>query len=300
MKKNIIFNGEVSPFEGELIINSKPVVVTSEGIVINGKLIPIHGDIEVKGEKLSLSGNQLTGKKMSINETIFVGKTKFVVQTADPDHLELFFTDVVTINNQGVEDPGGNEAGHIVEGAGKACLLMTKHFFEEAIKMGIPTHLVDVQEEFLQMTVKKAKNIGKNGLEFVFRFNAAGSALTKYPSKRMWDNMTEEGNAFIEITEKNDAAGDPLITGEEIISKGWLSEEQLSTLKEWTIMLAKNTYDFFRSKKEGAKTPYYEIDGKWEFGFDKDGNLMLIDEYGPGSTRVIKVLNKNEIGAMFL
>ena len=61
-------------------------------------------------------------------ELIYTGKTKNVYALEDGNYL-LKFKDDVTGEN-GVFDPGANTVGLTLEGAGRAGLSLTKHFFE--------------------------------------------------------------------------------------------------------------------------------------------------------------------------
>jgi len=64
----------------------------------------------------------------------------------------------------GVFDPGANQVGLTIEGAGKAGLRLSKYFFELLNEKGIPTHYIDANIDEATMTVKPASHFG-NGVE---------------------------------------------------------------------------------------------------------------------------------------
>ena len=69
---------------------------------------------------------------------IYEGKTKDVYELEDGNYL-LKFKDDVT-GEDGVFDPGANQVGMTMEGAGRAALKLTSLFFERLKEKNIPTH----------------------------------------------------------------------------------------------------------------------------------------------------------------
>jgi len=76
---------------------------------------------------------------------VYTGKTKDVFDLKDGKYL-LQFKDDCT-GEDGVFDPGANQVGLSIEGAGRAGLCLSKMFFELIEKQGIPTHYVDADIE---------------------------------------------------------------------------------------------------------------------------------------------------------
>ena len=105
-------------------------------------------------------------------ELLAKGKTKDVYELPN-GNLLLQFKDTVT-GKDGVFDPGANQVGLTVDGAGHAGLRLTRFFFEAIKKHKIPTHFVDSNEEENTMEVKKAEMFG-NGIEVICRYKAVGS-----------------------------------------------------------------------------------------------------------------------------
>lgn len=210
-------------------------------------------------------------------EKIYAGKTKDVYATENPEQVLLKFKDDVT-GTDGVFDPGANTVGLTIEGAGKAGLKMTTHFFRLLNEKGVATHFVDADIEAASMTVKKATVFGK-GLEVICRFKAVGSFYRRYGA------YCEEGQDlghFVEITIKDDDRGDPPISQDGLALLGLLEKEEYEEIKLETIKICEIV------KVELARKNLDLYDIKLEFGRDSKGNILLIDEISGGNMRVYK------------
>lgn len=207
---------------------------------------------------------------------IYRGKTKDVFELEDGNYL-LKFKDDMT-GEDGVFDPGANQVGLTIEGAGKAGLRLTKYFFEKLAEKNIPTHYVDANIDDATMTVKPAKLFGK-GLEVICRYRAVGSFYRRYGL------YVEEGqplDAFVEVTIKDDERQDPPITEDALEMLGIMSKEEYQTLKSLTKKIAGFV------KEELAKKGIELYDIKFEFGRLEDGTIALIDEISGGNMRAFK------------
>lgn len=207
---------------------------------------------------------------------IVTGKTKDVYEL-DNSNFMLKFKDDVT-GKDGVFDPGANEVGLSIEGSGHAGLSLTKYFFERFSDMGIATHYIASDLEENTMEVKKAHTFGA-GLECICRYKAVGSFYRRY------SKFTEEGidlDGFVEITVKDDAAGDPPISKEALVMLGVTTEEEADTLYSLTRKISDDIKGILAEKG----LDLYDI--KLEFGKDSDGNIMLIDEVSGGNMRVYR------------
>ncbi|MDY3052035.1 MAG: phosphoribosylaminoimidazolesuccinocarboxamide synthase [Ndongobacter sp.] len=208
------------------------------------------------------------------HKLIYTGKTKNVYQLENGNYL-LRFKDDVT-GKDGVFDPGANEVALQIEGVGNVNLRMSIHFFEKINAAGIKTHFVRADLENTTMEVLPARVFGK-GLEVICRHKAVGSFFRRY------SDYIEEGAdlpAYVEMTFKNDEKGDPLVTKDGLIDLGVLTAEQYDTIKEMTQKITQIVADDLREKG----LILYDI--KFEFGYDKNGEVMLIDEIASGNMRV--------------
>ncbi|MDO5689122.1 MAG: phosphoribosylaminoimidazolesuccinocarboxamide synthase [Tissierellia bacterium] len=209
-------------------------------------------------------------------ELINKGKTKDVYELENGNYLLVFKDDVTGTN--GVFDPGANTVGLTMEGAGQAGLRLTKFFFETFKKWQIPTHYVSANLEENTMEVLKAKPFG-SGLECICRFKAVGSFLKRY------GKYCEEGqnlDALVEITIKDDEAGDPLITEDALVMLGITTSEEYSELVRLTREISEGIAKILREEE----MELYDI--KLEFGKDAEGKIMLIDEISGGNMRVYR------------
>lgn len=207
---------------------------------------------------------------------LYTGKTKNVYELENGNCLLLFKDDCTGKN--GVFDPGENSVGLTIEGVGDVNLRMSIYYFEKIHTAGIRTHYVSADLDKTTMEVLPAKVFGK-GLEVICRRKAVGSFLRRY------DQYCTEGQElpyYVETTFKNDALGDPLVTKDGLVDLGVMSAEQYDSLKEQTQAITKIVADDLAAK--GLEL--YDI--KFEFGYDAEGNVMLIDEVASGNMRVYK------------
>ena len=207
---------------------------------------------------------------------IYTGKTKNVY-ALDNGHYLLKFKDDCT-GKDGVFDPGENSIGLTIEGVGDVNLRMSIYFFEKINAAGIPTHYVSADLANTTMEVLPAKVFGK-GLEVICRYKAVGSFLRRYR------DYVEEGAdlpAYVEMTFKNDALGDPLVTKDGLEVLGVMTSAQYDAVKEETQKITAIVAEEMKARG----LDLYDI--KFEFGYDADGNVMLIDEIASGNMRVYK------------
>ncbi len=91
-------------------------------------------------------------------------------------------------------------------------------------------------------------------------------------------------NPIITPTTKADQGHDEDISRDDILSKGIVSEEDYIQLEAYTRKL------FQRGTELAAQKGLILVDTKYEFGKDKEGNIMLIDEiHTPDSSRYFYV-----------
>ena len=207
---------------------------------------------------------------------VYSGKTKDVFALENGNY-ELKFKDDVT-GKDGKFDPGENQVGLSIAGVGDINLKMTTYFFENLKEKGIKTHWVSSDLENTTMEVLPCTVFGQ-GLEVICRYKAVGSFYRRY------GQYVEEGAdlpAYVEMTFKNDDLGDPLVTKDGLIVLGVMTAEQYDAVKastqEITAVVA----------EEMAKRGLDLYDIKFEFGYDADGECILIDEIASGNMRVYR------------
>ena len=210
------------------------------------------------------------------NKLVYVGKTKNVYALENGNYL-LEFKDDCT-GKDGVFDPGENSVGLTIEGVGDVNLRMSMYFFEKINAAGIKTHYVSADLAKTTMEVLPAKVFGK-GLEVICRHKAVGSFFRRY------GQYIEEGAdlpAYVETTFKNDELGDSLVTKDALVILGVMTEKQYEDIKEMTQKITQIVADDLKEKG----LVLYDI--KFEYGYDAEGKVMLIDEIASGNMRVYK------------
>ena len=88
--------------------------------------------------------------------------------------------------------------------------------------------------------------------------------------------------AYVEMTFKNDALGDPLVTKDGLIVLAVMTAEQYDAIKDMTQKITQIVADEMKARG----LVLYDI--KFEYGYDADGQVMLIDEIASGNMRVYK------------
>lgn len=149
------------------------------------------------------------------------------------------------------------------------------YYMKLARKNGIQTQLLF--DEIIKidgmkgLLVKRTKTIP---IEFICRYYAEGSIVRQYPS------IVKKGQKFKQPLYKFDlkqdiaVAGidDPTLNESYIVGLDLLTKEQFKTAKTMLADIGEMINNDFLSK--GIKF----IDMKMEFGFDSNGNIILIDE----------------------
>ena len=207
---------------------------------------------------------------------LYTGKTKNVYELPNGNCL-LKFKDDCT-GKDGVFDPGENSVGLTIEGVGDVNLRMSVYFFEKINAAGILTHYFSADTENTTMEVLPAKVFGK-GLEVICRYKAVGSFFRRYSDYCV---LGQDLPAYVETTFKNDEKGDPLVTKDGLVALGVMTAQQYDSLKSMTQAITKIVADDLKEKG----LDLYDI--KFEFGYDPQGNVMLIDEIASGNMRVYR------------
>ncbi len=207
---------------------------------------------------------------------IYTGKTKDVFELENGNCL-LKFKDDCT-GKDGVFDPGENSVGLTIDGVGDVNLRMSIYFFEKVNAAGIKTHFINANLDDTTMEVLPAKVFG-HGLEVICRYKAVGSFIRRYG-----DYIAEGADlpAYVEMTFKNDEKGDPLVIKDALVALGVMSDKQYDDVKLMTQQITKIVADDLKEKG----LDLYDI--KFEFGYDANGDVMLIDEIASGNMRVYK------------
>jgi len=204
--------------------------------------------------------------------TLINGKTKNLLKDEATGDIYLLFKDSAT-GEDGVFDPGANTVGGSVAGKGKTGLIIAKHFFELMRRYDVPTHYLDAD---IDRCLMKVREVTVPPLEFILRYYTAGSMCRRFSI----DQGIPFDPPYTEVTLKDDAQGDPLISERLCIMKGLLKEGQYQQALDILVKAG----DILRASLRDLGLNL--IDFKLEFGFDKAGQMLIVDEITPDIWRV--------------
>ena len=201
---------------------------------------------------------------MEKRDELYRGKAKTVYYTDDSDKLILHFrNDTSAFDGEKIEQlerkgEVNNKFNHFI---------MTK--LEEA---GIATQV----EALVSDTESLVKKLDMIPVECVVRNLSAGSLV-----RRLGVEEGKELNPPIfEFFLKNDALHDPMVNDYHILSFGWATEAQIAEMKALTFKVNAVLKVLF------DEAGMLLVDYKLEFGVDKDGNIVLGDEFTPDGCRL--------------
>ena len=210
-------------------------------------------------------------------ELVYSGKTKDVFALENGNYL-LKFKDDCTGKDGVLSNSGENSVGLTIEGVGDVNLRMSIYFFERINAAGIKTHYVSANLDDTTMEVLPAKVFGE-GLEVICRNKAVGSFYRRY---KQYCTRATTCRPTSRPPSRTTSWGDPLVTKDGLVDLGVMTAEQYDSLKEMTKQITKIVADDLAEKG----LVLYDI--KFEFGYDADGNVILIDEIASGNMRVYK------------
>jgi len=203
---------------------------------------------------------------MEKGKQIYEGKAKILYDTDSPDEMIQYFKDDATAFNAGKRGT--------INGKGIMNNKISAKIFEFLESQGIPTHFVKHLSD-REMLIKKVEIVP---VEVIIRNRAAGSLCRALG--------LEEGTALkstvLEFCYKRDDLNDPLINEYHIKALGLASDEEIETIKNYTLKINELMTKFF------AKLNLELIDFKLEFGRCQ-GEIILADEISPDTCRLWEV-----------
>ena len=196
---------------------------------------------------------------------IYTGKAKDIYTTSDDEDVIIsVYKDQATMLNGARKET--------IKGKGVLNNQISSLIFTKLNEAGIATHFVKQLSENEQLN----KTVDIIPLEVVLRNVTAGSF-----SKRFG---VEEGiqleTPIVEFYYKNDDLDDPFINDEHVKFLGIASDEGIAYIKAETRRINELLKDWFN--QIGLQL----IDFKLEFGKDKDGHIILADEFSPDNCRL--------------
>ena len=196
-------------------------------------------------------------------EQLYEGKAKKVFATDDSGVVLVEYKDDATAFN-------GLKKGTI-QGKGVINNRVTNFLMKMLEKNGIPTHYIEEISD-RETLVKKVTIVP---LEVIVRNIAAGSL-----SKRLGlPEGTKLKKTVLEYCYKNDDLGDPMVNEYHIAAMGWVSDEDLRKIAEYSFKINQLLSAYLKDLNIEL------IDFKLEFGKTQDGQLVLADEISPDTCR---------------
>lgn len=201
---------------------------------------------------------------MEKQELLYEGKAKKLFTTSDPEILISEFKDDLTAFN------GAKKSSE----AGKGVLnnKISTELFKVLESHGIPTHFIEMMDDNHMLH----KRVDVILIEVIVRNIATGSL-----SRNLG---IEDGKVLpftlVEFDYKNDELGDPKLNDQHALILGLVDfQDELDKLRR----MARQVNDIL--KPYFAEKGLNLVDFKLEFGKDKSGNIILVDEISPDNCR---------------
>ncbi len=202
---------------------------------------------------------------MTKTHLLYEGKAKKIWETEDPDRLISEFKDSLTAFN------GEKKSSE----AGKGALnnAISTELFHYLGERGIPTHFIEMLDPN-NMLHTRAEVIQ---IEVIVRNIATGSLSRNLGI----EDGTELPFTLVEFDYKNDELGDPKLNDQHCLILGLVKEQaELNYLR----YMARRINTLLRNLY--AELGITLVDFKLEFGRDKNGTILLIDELSPDNFRL--------------
>lgn len=197
-------------------------------------------------------------------ELIYSGKAKDIYSTDDDSVIISVYKDQATMLNGARKEE--------VKGKGILNNRISSFIFDKLNATGVATHFI----EQLSDTEQLNKKVDIIPLEVVLRNITAGSFSKRFGV----EEGIELATPIIEFYYKNDDLDDPFINDEHVAFLDLASTEDLAYIKTETRKINDFLKDLF------AQIGLRLVDFKLEFGYDKDGHILLADEFSPDNCRL--------------
>jgi len=202
---------------------------------------------------------------MKKTKLLYEGKAKKIWETEDENLLISEFKDSLTAFN--------GEKKSSEEGKGALNNKISTELFKYLAEKGIPTHYIDTIDDN-NMLHKRADVIY---IEVIVRNIATGSL-----SKNLGiEDKTVLPFTLVEFDYKNDELGDPKLNDQHCLILNLVNNaDELDYIRFMARRINTLLSEFY------AGLDIKVVDFKLEFGRDKDGNIILIDELSPDNFRL--------------
>ena len=199
-----------------------------------------------------------------MSDLLYSGKAKDLFLTDDENIIVARYKDQATMLNGARKET--------IKGKGVLNNQISSFIFEKLNAAGVATHFIEKISETEQLN----KKVSIIPLEVVLRNVTAGSFSKRFGL----EEGIELEEPIVEFYYKNDKLDDPFINDEHVKFLKLANDEDIAYIKAETRRINKLLSDWFH--QIGLKL----IDFKLEFGFDKDGKIILADEFSPDNCRL--------------
>ena len=199
-----------------------------------------------------------------MSDLLYSGKAKDLFLTDDENIIVARYKDQATMLNGARKET--------IKGKGVLNNQISSLIFRKLNAAGVATHFIEKISETEQLN----KKVSIIPLEVVLRNVTAGSFSKRF---RLEEGIELE-EPIVEFYYKNDKLDDPFINDEHVKFLKLANDEDIAYIKAETRRINKLLSDWFH--QIGLKL----IDFKLEFGFDKDGKIILADEFSPDNCRL--------------
>ncbi len=232
------------------------------------------------------------------------GKVKEVYETENENELEFFFTNHISVFDKVIPSE--------IEYKGETLCRTSAYWFSVAENMGVKTHFikttgpnrmrvkkVDVIRDYSKLNEKTTNYLIP--LEFICRYYVAGSLFDRIKNREVKpetlgfdsDYNVEYGDKlptpFFEVTTKLEKTDRNLGLDEALKISG-LSKDEYKEIKETFLKIDDRMNSAVRQRG------LIHVDGKKEFAFDENRDIMLIDTFGTADEDRFWDRNKYEKG----
>ncbi len=209
------------------------------------------------------------------------GKSKKIYEIGEDTFFMCFKPHLRSITSKREENIAGTDSERL-----KANMYFMNLLESKGIKTQIKSNKIEVIDGMEGIKVKKVTTIP---IEFICRYYASGSIVRLYPS------LVKEGQKFktplykFDLKQDIKVAGvdDPTLNENYIVGLEILTEEQFKEAKSILAKVGEIIREDLQSKNMRL------VDMKMELGFDRDGNIIVIDEISQDCIRA----NDVETGA---
>ena len=199
-----------------------------------------------------------------MSDLLYSGKAKDLFLTDDENIIVARYKDQATMLNGARKET--------IKGKGVLNNQISSLIFRKLNAAGVATHFIEKISETEQLN----KKVSIIPLEVVLRNVTAGSFSKRFGL----EEGIELEEPIVEFYYKNDKLDDPFINDEHVKFLKLANDEDIAYIKAETRRINRLLSDWFH--QIGLKL----IDFKLEFGFDKDGKIILADEFSPDNCRL--------------